>query len=79
MAEGFSSMGVLYGGLCDKQIVIFDIKKCNKFFTCIFLQFFVFKSLDLDPPLEKMLDPDFIKSMRIRNPGFFHNHFHILM
>jgi hypothetical protein len=53
-AEGFCSLGVLYGGLgINKSQFLKDIKKIS---AVKFLQFLVIKTLDLDPQVEKILD-----------------------
>jgi hypothetical protein len=58
-AEGFScSLGVLYGGLGIKKLQ-FLIKKIEIKFPAInFFSIFGLQTLDPDPQLEKMLDPD---------------------
>ncbi len=58
-AEGFScSLGVLYGGLGISKLQ-YLIKKIEIKFPAInFFSILSHQTLDLDPQLEKMLDPD---------------------
>ncbi len=58
-AEGFScSLGVLYGGLGISKLQ-YLIKKIEIKFPAInFFSILDHQTLDLDPQLEKMLDPD---------------------
>jgi hypothetical protein len=58
-AEGFScSLGVLYGGLGVSKLQVLIKKIESKFPAINFLSILGRQTLDPDPLLEKMLDPD---------------------
>jgi hypothetical protein len=59
MAEGFScSLGVLYGGLGISKLQLLIKKIEIKFQAINFFPILGHQSLDPDPQLVKMLDPD---------------------
>ena len=58
-AEGFScSLGVLYEGLGISKLQFFIKENKNLISSCKFFSILGRQTLDPDPQLEKMLDPD---------------------
>jgi hypothetical protein len=58
-AEGFScSLGVLYGGLGISKLQFLIKKNRNQISSYKFFSILGHQTLDPDPQLEKMLDPD---------------------